>query len=352
VLDAAVREQHAGAPRQRKDTHTVSGRQLADPKRLGDVHHLVRLPNLDQAAAPERSPVQRIARRHPRGMRGRRAAAGIRVADLPREDRLAQFERPLADRHQPAAVVDAFHEGDYDFHLRALNQVGEEVEQVEIGFVAGRNGVVAAHTRMGGHRDNAETETAALGDHRHGARLERPESRTTAEADAGVVLQVEDAEAVGPYHPHVGLARRRGELRLQALAFLPRFAEPAGEHDRERNSGPPALFDGVRYALCGQRDERYIARLRHRQQIGVAGEAVDLAVFRIDRMDPARIAEIGEQLQRLAADARGVVRSADDREPARMQQARQVGAACCGRRGCHDHGHRITCPGTSAGAFP
>jgi hypothetical protein len=80
--------------------------------------------------------------------------------------RLAELERPLADLDQAAAVVDGFHESNDDFHLGALDQVGDPVEQVEIGLVAGRNGVVAADAVIGGHGDDAETEAAALRDHR------------------------------------------------------------------------------------------------------------------------------------------------------------------------------------------
>ena len=260
-------------------------------------------------------------------MRSGSPNADIGVADLPCEYRLAELERPLADLNQAVAVVDAFHECGDDLDLRALDQVGDPVEQVEIGLVAGRNGVVAADAVIGGHGNDAETEAAALGDHRHRPRLERPQFRRAAEANAGVVLQVQDAKAVGSHHPHVGLARRRDTSPPAETPLFAHLAETAGQHQRERDPGLPALLDGIGHSLCGQRDQGHVARLRHRQEIGIAGETFDVVVFGIDWVDRAGVAEIGEQTQRLAANAGRVIRYADDRN------SRAGSGTATGRRG-------------------
>src|SRR5690606_1393037 len=104
---------------------------------------------------------------------------------------------------------------------------------------------------------------AGLRHHGERARLERRELQRAAESDARVVLQVHDAEAVGPYHAHAGAARRGDELRLQRLSLTAHLAETGGEHERIRNPRLAALLDHARHVWRLQRDERDVARLRN-----------------------------------------------------------------------------------------
>ena len=291
---------------------------------FSEVDHVVGIADLDVTALIERAPKQFRPGREPSGVRGRRPASRARIADLPHQHWLFQFQRPPADLQQAAAVGAALEVSDHRIGVVALEQVADEFGRGDVRLVTGRNDVREADVLLVRRRHHAHTVPAALRDHRHRPRFERPEPCAPAEAYAGVVLQVEDAEAVGPHDAHVGLARGRNELRLQTLAVFPRFAKTPGEHDRERDAGLAALLDGAHHALCGQRDERHVARLRHELQIGVAGESVDVAVLRIDRMDPAAVAEIDEQLQRLAADAACLLRDAHHGDSPRREEARQI----------------------------
>ena len=239
-------------------------------------------------------------------MRSRGPAADGRVAHFPDQDRLAELQCPLADRDQPPAVGDAFHEGHHDLDIGPLYEVGDPVEQAQVRFIARRNRVIAAHAEVGSYRDHAEAEAAALRHHRHRSRLEGAQLRRAAEADARVVLEVEDAKTVRPDHAHVCLARRFHQLLLQCFAFCADLGVAAGEDERERDSGFAALLDGSRGLRSGERDEREIAGLGHREQIGVALQPVHLRVAGVHRIDLSLVAEIGEQLQRLPANARGL----------------------------------------------
>ena len=187
----------------------------------------------------------------------------------------------------------------------------------------------------------AEAEAPALRDHCHRAGLQRLQLRGAAEADAGVVLQVEESEAIGPDHAHVRCACRSDEPILKRLSGITHFTETAGEHQRERNARVAALFDRSGYLWRGQGDQRDVARLRDGAEVRIAGESLDFVVLRIDGVDLPRIAEVGEQPQRLSPDAARVPRNADHRDPARIETAREIGSRAGGavRHGCDDFGH-------------
>src|SRR5262249_56872847 len=102
-----------------------------------------------------------------------------------------------------------------------------------------------------GPRRHSEPAPAALGDHRHRSGLERGEPRSAAEADTGIVFQVEDAETVRTHHANARLACGGRQSGLEAFAFLARFGEATGEDDRKRNPRLPALPYGAFPPLPG-----------------------------------------------------------------------------------------------------
>ena len=68
----------------------------------------------------------------------------------------------------------------------------------------------------------------------------------------------------GPTMRTFALARGLDELLLQRLAFRADLAEAAGEHERERDPGLPALLDRARHVRRGQGDQRHVAGLAAR----------------------------------------------------------------------------------------
>ena len=80
----------------------------------------------------------------------------------------------------------------------------------------------------------------------------------------------------------------------------------------------------ARHMLCGKRHECHVTRLRYGAQARVARETVDVGVLWIDGVDLAFVAELGEEADRLTADARQVVRGAYDCDTAGIQKACEI----------------------------
>ena len=148
-----------------------------------------------------------------------------------------------------------------------------------------------------------------------------------------IFIKVHQPEAIGADHAHAAGLDRGQQFFIECLAGITGFAETGGQDDGKRNTGLAALLDGVRHQRTRYRDQCDVAGLGHRADMGIAGEAFDLRVFRIDRVDLALIAVFGEQLDRLTADARQVGGSADDGDTARIEQAGQIGGSV--GLGCH-----------------
>ena len=119
-------------------------------------------------------------------------------------------------------------------------------------------------------------------------------------------------------------ARDGGELALRLLALLACFGEPGGQHDGERRAALADLPHRIRNAPRGNRDHHDVRGFRKRAQIGVAPAARDLLVAWIDRKDLPRIALCLEMGDRLSADRGQILRGAEDRDGARIEQAIEV----------------------------
>ena len=85
---------------------------------------------------------------------------------------------------------------------------------------------------------------------------------------------------LGPTMRTLALRAVATSFSCSALPSVADFAEAAGEHERERDAGLPALLDRAG-ATCGadSGDQRDVAGLRHGGEIGIAGEALDLLYF-------------------------------------------------------------------------
>ena len=92
-------------------------------------------------------------------------------------------------------------------------------------------------------------------------------------------FQIEHAEAVRPDDAHATSLRGGDQFLLQRDAVAADFAEARRQHYRKWNAGRAALFDDADDVLRGQRNERDIAGLGHRRDIGVADEVFYFSVL-------------------------------------------------------------------------
>ena len=316
VLYAAIGEQHARAARERDNADAVAFRHAPRAKHFHHVDKVVHVAHLDEAAVAERGLEQFVARGHARGMRCRGLAADVGIADFPYEDGLAELERALAEGDQALPVGDAFHEHHHRIVFTALEEELRELEHRNIGFVAGRDRVIEADTIIGRGGDHAETETAGLRDHRARAGDQRLQLHGAAKADARVVVQVQHAQAVGADQAHAAAFCGLYQLFLQCYAVAADFAEARRQHDGERYAVSAALLDDAQHVVRRQRHQRDIAGLGYGGDVLVTGEALDLRVLRIDRIDLALDSRI-----RSAASAAGR-RCATDRWRRRRRRRR------------------------------
>ena len=111
----------------------------------------------------------------------RRSPATAGIADLPDEDRLAQIKRALAEGEQAPSVPDAFHIRGDNFDVVLPEKKLDQIQRVDIGFIAGGDDVVETQARGLRKLDDAGAKAAALGDHRQRAALQVRFLKDTAE---------------------------------------------------------------------------------------------------------------------------------------------------------------------------
>src|SRR3990172_2546969 len=141
---------------------------------------------------------------------------------------------------QALPVGDAFDVADHDLHVVAFQEVGDEIEGGNVGFVAGGYDVVEADALEVGEPDHAEGEAPALRDEGDGAGLEMGIGETGPKAAIDAVVQVHGADAVGAQETHAGFVCRRLQLVFQLNARGAGFAETRRKNDRKGEAGETA----------------------------------------------------------------------------------------------------------------
>ncbi len=161
--------------------------------------------------------------------------------------------------------------------------------------------------RRQGQAAEMGAEAAALRDEGEGPRRVREVvAGQQGQAGAGVV----DAEAVGPDDAEPSLAGQAQGLALQFLSLRPRLAE-AGGHDHHRlDAQPHALAQCVHALVGGYGEVDQFGHLGQGGDVGVGGQAHDLAVPGVDGIDPSLEAhgqqgseEEGAEFERFARGA-------------------------------------------------
>ncbi len=334
-LGASVREEDAGPRRGAQSGDPVALRHAARQQRPQAIRDLVDVAHLDDARLAVGGAVRVVRTRHGRGVRQRRALAGFGVACLPHEQRLVRLERAVGHPHQFPAVADPLDEADQDPRPLVVDVGLEKFRGGHVGLVPGRHQIAEPDAGGFALRDDAEAEAAALRDAGHRAALElrleaeHPEGRVQARR------QVEVALAVRADDPHAAFPGGVEHLPLERDSLLAHLAESRAVDHGERDALASALADRLDDACAAHGHDGDVARPVDRGDGRVAAQARDLGMLRVDRVHAARVAERGQELDRLPADAPQVVRSPDDGDAARIEE--QVPA---GRLG----GHRAAPP--------
>jgi hypothetical protein len=98
-------------------------------------------------------------------VRGRGAPAGFALADLRHHDGLPGRERLTGDAAERARVADRFEEHQEDVGAALVEQVLDNVEALEAGFVAGADHVAEREALRPAAVQEREAHPAALRDH-------------------------------------------------------------------------------------------------------------------------------------------------------------------------------------------
>ena len=259
-------------------------------------------------ASPASEPVCDCAARAPTSVRpalitsgGLPASARARTA----ADELAAVLRVLdVRRHHPRRLV--------------VDQRPEHVRDRQVGLVADRHEPRKAQPLGGQHQADLERQVAALRDERDAAGRLVAAGRVQPRGVSSRPRQF------GPSRSIAGLAHRHHQPVLDRLPLVAPLAEPGCDHhdrpDAELRARPHGLLDGGRR----DRQDREIGRLVEVEQRRHGAPADHVAAPARHHVHRRR-ARLAEQADREpAAPLHAVVRGADERDRARLEQRRQV----------------------------
>ena len=311
---AGVRHPHAGAARRGANAHALAGRQLvaAGEEAGREIDHLVEIVALDHAVMLEDRAIGGVRAGERGGVRGDGAAAGLGLADLGDDQRLAGRQGLVGGAAEFRRRLDVFEQQQEDVGLAFVEHVVEEVGGFEHGLVAGGDDVAERQIAPARAVEERKAEPAALRNHRHLA-AERPLRRERAgahvhrraEGRAERGGDIGEAFRIGPAHRHV-VAR----ARWRAIASCMRWpaspgssANPELKNDRGLDPGAAAALQLVRHELRRNDQDREIGRLRQvgNRRVGLA--ALHFAGAAAHRIDRAGVRVAQHHFQDAAAQA-------------------------------------------------
>ena len=148
---------------------------------------------------------------------------------------------------------------------------------------------------------------------------------------ADAVAKVEHAVAVRAADEQATLGGQPLERGLARLAYRPGLAEAARQDDGGADAALDRRLQESRHLLGRDRHHHDIGGRGCGRQVGIAGQAEDVGIFRIDGEDAATVAEalqVGDDARR----APHALRGADHRDARRLHQWREIHGPSC-RRG-------------------
>ncbi|MOA12289.1 hypothetical protein D3C78_1322700 [compost metagenome] len=136
----------------------------------------------------------------------------------------------------------------------------------------------------------------------------------------GLGVEVGKTHGVGAGHDHVAGGDKGFEFRLQCRALGAGFGKARGIDDDGTHALGRAAAQHGRDVRRRQGQHDQIGRGGQCFQIRPAAQAEDFLVFRVDGIDGALVAELGQMGQGHAADAGGIVAGAHHGNGGRVEQ--------------------------------
>ena len=206
-------------------------------------------------------------------------------------------------------------------HVILLRQPPEHLRHRDVRLVAGRHPVADVDVPFAGQQRQVAAVGPALADERDAARAPgKPSSSVVLNVAKNPSLRVVDAEAVGADDAKTGLRRDLAKPSLLAPALGAHLREAGAVDDRHLHAPRRARFDRVHHARRGYCDDRKVDGFRHVGDVRKRRESLHVRVPGIDGVDPAGVTRGAQISNGPPADARGVVRGADDGDRRGAQQ--------------------------------
>ena len=248
-------------------------------------------------------------------MRG--AAAGLRLAELDRDDRLAGGARRAAGGLEFRQVRDRLDIDDDDLELGLVGEEGDVVADRQPGLVAAGDEVFGRDAALLQRLVGEDHHAAALADQRHRAGLARVSGRSSVSVTRRLLAQTLPMQ-LGPETPSPVCAitaassrAERGGLGVEA------FAEAGGEHGGAARAGRGAALERLDHARGRHQHHHVVGRLGQRLEVRIAGRVPDLGAARIDQVDRSGKLVLIEIAPHARGPASGPVAGADQHGVAR-----------------------------------
>ena len=209
----AIGHHHTGPARLGGDAQTASGRHPWLAQRLQHVEHLLFIARTEHTVLAYHRVKHGVFHRHRAGVRGRRPSTGRHASDLGQHQGFAQRLTTLSQAHQRRAIGEPFEIARSDANSRVLDEVGHDLAECEVDFVAGVDEVAQAQAALAHQGGNGGAESPGLADKRDRPRSSRAICVLT-ECGVHVVKSVDKAETVWPAQHHPCRPRAFSQQRL------------------------------------------------------------------------------------------------------------------------------------------
>ena len=185
----------------------------------------------------------------------------------------------LADKG--VAVGDVFEIAGDDFGIRVVRECLDDVQLIDVGFVADADELAEADAVGVGHIENGGQKSAGLREI-----ADRADGRKrSAKAGVELVGGNDESEAVGTDYAYAGLLGNLDDLLFELATFLADLFEAGGDYNHRFDAKCGALLHYRCDELCGDDYYDKVWRLANGRQVGVTLEILDFVGLRIDWED-------------------------------------------------------------------